>query len=303
MLLFSIYCSYTSAQVNQPHRLNDPLVNGGDVGNYSVSSDGNWVVFEADQYIDNVFELYSTDLTQKDSTPIRIDSGLYFSSPNLPIVITPDSKKVVYQALTSITGRRDLFSTSVNGGRSIPLNTGVPISGTIKDIKVSPDSKWVTYIADPNADGVLELFSNSINGGFPVRLNQDLPAGAEIDRYEISNDSRYVVYLSDQITTGLNELFSVPIDGNSSPIRLNKNLVSRGDVFGFKISGTNKVVYRADQNIDGQQDLFVVDIKGGEPRRINTNLSPGFRTVGFFDINGNDSHVIFLAANKISGKG
>ena len=302
LFLFGVYSDYVLAQVSQPNRLNDSLVNGGDVGNFSVSPDGKWVVFEADQYIDNVFELYSIDLTEKDSMPIRIDRGLYVSNPIYPILITPNSNRVVYQAFTSITGNRDLYSVPINGGQSTQLNANVSISGTIGDIKISPDSKWVTYMADPNADGNLDLFSSSINGGFPVRLNLDLPIGAEIKEYQISNDSGYVVYRSDQLTTGVTELFSVPIDGSSNPTRLNANLVFRGDVFGFKISGTNKVVYRADQNLDTHQDLFVVDIQGGDPRRINTNLSPGFRTVGYFEISDFNNHVIFLAANGISGK-
>ena len=65
----------------------------------------------------------------------------------------------------------------------------------------------------------------------------------------------------------------MPITGGS-PVRLNGNLATNGDVVsGFQISADgSRVVYQADQNTDGVNEIFSVPITGGSPVRLNSNL-------------------------------
>ena len=57
------------------------------------------------------------------------------------------------------------------------------------------------------------------------------------------------------------------------PFRISANQVLFGDVNNFQISADgSRVVYAADQNTDGVNEIFSVPITGGSPVRLNGNL-------------------------------
>jgi Tol biopolymer transport system component len=97
---------------------------------------------------------------------------------------------------------------------------------------------------------------------------------------QITPDGSRVLYVADQDTDDVLELYSAPIGGGASPIKLNGALVSGGDVaanalfIAYRIApDSTRVVYVADQEADGLEELFLVPLDGSlVPRKLNWPL-------------------------------
>jgi len=131
----------------------------------------------------------------------------------------------------------------------------------------------------------------------PFQISDALVISSEIENFQISPDGSYVVYRADQNIDGVFELFSVPITGGNS-VRLNSNLVNGGNVrggnpnFDFQISSNSShVVYRADQNADGIDELFSIPIKGGTPVQLTSNPNS-------FKISPDGTHVVYTVSSS-----
>lgn len=91
---------------------------------------------------------------------------------------------------------------------------------------------------------------------------------------------RFIAYRADAATDDVFELYAVNLAGASAsqPIKLNGPLVSGGDVLGFSWSpdGT-KLAYLADQDTDGVEEIYFVDMSSavpGAPVKLNGPLIP-----------------------------
>ena len=188
----------------------------------------------------------------------------------------------------------------LEGGTSIKLNPALVSGGDVvfNAFDISQDSTTVVYIADQDIDGVNELYSVPIGGGTSIQLNPVLVSGGDVFRLVISKDSTIVVYVADQDTDGVNELYSVPIGGGTS-IKLNPVLVSGGDVVfdTFNISQDSKtVVYVADQDTDGVNELYSVPIGGGTSIKLNPTLVSGGDVSSFvLEISQDSKTVVYVA--------
>lgn len=70
-----------------------------------------------------------------------------------------------------------------------------------------------------------------------------------------------MVYIADQQTVGVFELYVRAIDGSGSTIKLSYPQVSGGNVDTFILSpDSSRVIYRADQNTDGVNELYSVPL-------------------------------------------
>jgi Tol biopolymer transport system component len=79
-----------------PVKLNDPLALGGHVGDFQISPDNSWVVYNADQDTDEVFELYSVPLTG--GSPVKLNGPLVSGGNIESFRVSPGSSRVVYRA-------------------------------------------------------------------------------------------------------------------------------------------------------------------------------------------------------------
>lgn len=201
--------------------------------------------------------------------------------------ISPDSGWVVYTGIQETAGVVELFSaplagdapavklndTLVEGGRVL---TSYPL-GQIPSI--SPDSSRVVYLADGDVDGSSELHSAPIAGDAPSTELSTLPApDRDVMSFTISPDSTRVVYVADQDEDEVYELYSVPLAGGAAPIEL--SAIPGGDmdvdigpydfIPPYLISPDSQwVVYRADQDVDGEVDLYRAPLAGGSaPERL-----------------------------------
>ena len=286
-----------------PIKLNQELVTGGNVSEYSISPDFKHVIYRADAQTDELIELYSVPI--KGGTPIKLNQTLATGgslSTSLPITISKDSKYVVYQARAHTAGTRELFSIPITGGIPTKLNQDLILYGGIHNHTISEDSKYVVYQADAEVDGVNEIFSVPIAGGTAIKLNQPLVTdGDTFEDYHISQDSKHVVYRADAEIDDVQELYSVPITGGIQ-VKLNQTLITGGDVSwrSIIISGNSKyVTYYADAQTNEQYQLYSVPIVGGTPVRLNQDFTADGDVVNHATSE-DSKHVVYRANAQIS---
>jgi hypothetical protein len=144
--------------------------------------------------------------------------------------------------------------------------------------------------------------------------NIALADGSIIDPYcetnfLISPDSNWMVYYARLETSQVYQLYSRPLDGHSGPIKLNGSMVN-GDsvpvycIFYARISpDSHWVVYLADQDIDGVNELYSRPIDGsGSPIKLSGPMVYGGDVSGWygaFEISPDSRRVVYLADQDV----
>ena len=225
---------------------------------FRISPDSHRVVYVIDRGFGGGAELISTSIDSSDGVLLNFFN---FDQINSPLVfayeISPDSQKVVF------TGSQNATADASIGINSVPILGGDPnsigpsfFSGERlgADIRISPNSQRVIFEVT-NADGTEALLSQSISGD-PLSVSFLTRPGEFFTIKTISPDSQRVLYLGTR--TGTLELFSASISDDGPTTRLNGDLPIGSFVErDFQISENGGfVVYRADQNIFGQVELF-----------------------------------------------
>ncbi len=300
-------------------KLNGVLPAFGDVTSFTISPDGRYAVYKADANIDGVTDIFS----------VLLDGGLPVPlNPLLPAgrkigftSISPDSSRVVYLADQDTSGVDEIFSVPIGGPASAGSKISGPLipGGKVWDYRLSSDGKRVVYRAIQDQIGVDELYSvpivsptgyNQWVEGAPIfwkKLNRPLTAEGDVKIFMISPDSSRVVYLADQERDTVIEVYSVPLVGPAEAgVKLNRDLVDGGSVKFFppdavQISAdSSRVVYMADQQINGQDELYSVPLSGPAGLGVKLNgLLTGGGNVMAFRISPDSSRVVYLADQDI----
>ncbi len=106
-------------------------------------------------------------------------------------------------------------------------------------------------------------------------LSGEMPAFGDVELFVLSPDGRYAVYRADSRTDNAIELFSAPTDGSTPPVPLT-NLLPADTAVGFLLGVTDThVVYMAEQDTLGQDELYSVPITGGTITKLNGTLPVG----------------------------
>ncbi len=197
-----------------------------------VSPDGRYVLYTADQTIDDAFDLWRASLANNDP-PVRLSALTLSNTFAYQAVFTPDGQRVIYLADQDTPDTVELYSAPVTGGLSTKLSGALVTGGEVLDYALSPDGSRVVYWAEQDITGVRELYSLPTAGGAITKLHAPLTATQFIKSFELSPDGSRVVYIAYQNFVA--ELYSVPITGGAST-KLNGPLTSGGDVDNFAIS-------------------------------------------------------------------
>ncbi|HEX6884992.1 MAG TPA: hypothetical protein VF530_16575 [Planctomycetota bacterium] len=258
-----------------------------ELASLAISPDSSHVVFAADAGGDGDFQLFSVPLAG--GTTVQLDTGsggLDFDFVSLDFVpalaLASDASRVVYRADRDTPGVAELFSVPLAGGPATRLHPPLAAPRRIQHFHLSPDASRVVYRGDVDQVGVDELYSVPLAGGAATRLNPALvPGGEVLGQAVISADSSRVVYRADQEIDEVVELYSVPLAGGTA-LELNAPLVAGGDVFGDSGPEGNglllspdgsRVLYLADQEVDGRIELYVVPVDGSaSPLKLNGPL-------------------------------
>ncbi len=289
-----------------PVKLNGPFGSNTILRDYTVSENGTYVVYIANQINNNDNELFVT-LANGSGTPVRLNGTLTTNGNVIEFQVSKRNDYVVYIADQNANADLEIFSVKIDGSElALRLNDNFVTRGDVIEnkFKISENGQYVVYLADAERDGIDNLYSVPINGlSPPVKLNNDLSSGQKVIDFKISKTSSHVVYISDQDTDGDVEIYSVPIDRSSASIKLNSTLDNNGDVGDFDDSTEDFlisddgswVIYFADQDTNNVLELYSAPTIGGSNSvKLNGNL-PNGGDVSEFKISPDGSRVVYIA--------
>lgn len=296
-----------------PMKISGAMVNGGDVGidDFGFSPDSTRAYYLADQEVDNVFYLYVVDLSSgSPSAPMRVNLPLDPAAADVSedgIAFTADSEHIIYVADQTVTDVDEIFIVDVGGpapGTPVRLNGPLVAGGDVlaTRVQLSPDRNWLVYIADQDTDTVNELYAVDLRGAAPaapVKLNPPLVNAGDVATISWSPDSSRLMYLADADTDVSLEVYMVGVGGftPTTAIKVNAPIPASSVVVNNVTNGfiwspdASWVAYRADQNVEGAFELFVVPMIAGLPGPavlVNSPLSVEGDIVNMFFSPGSD---------------
>ncbi len=176
--------------------------------------------------------------------------------------------------------------------------------GNVTLHRISPDGSRAVYRADQDTDEVFEFYSVPLGGGSSVKISGAMVSGGDVhSAFAFTPDGTRVVFVADREADDVLELYIVPTDGSAPPTKLNGKLVSGGDVdpFDFEITPDGSlVVYLADQEVDGQVELYSRPIDGGRVSvKLNGPLLVGDGEVKSFKISSDSNRVAYRAIQDL----
>ncbi len=233
------------------------------------------------------------------------------TSANVSISGTPTARGVFRFTLTGrdATGAVGQRAHTLTVLDPLAITTGtIPGSGeesTAYSTTISATGGIGPYAWSVAAPGVLPPGLSLVGTGLTVELRGTPTASgtyqfrveiadaqgrtAQSALYSIAIDDAYrVFFVADLDTAGKDELYSVVLDENLAlrpPVKLSGNIIpSAGDVIGannftgeiaFALSpDRTKVAYLCDAEVDGDDELYVVDVSGAVPgpaRKVNSS--------------------------------
>ncbi len=275
-----------------PVRLNGPLVQNGDVEDFVISPNSTFVMYKADQNVNDVNQLFRVPLAGGPVTTIASSGGVG------EIAIASTSDHVVY-VVGSGYSRTNLFSV-VAGGQPVRLNAILGGGPTVREFQLSPDGQHVIFLADPEPNDVIELYSVPVGGGTVTKLNPPLGNGHVGDLLQVSPDSTWVVYQVVDNDTDEWQLYRVPLAGGTA-VPVGEPLNSEVEDLTIAPDGS-RIVFRGDAGRrDGwqvQHDLFSVDASGGPATQLNPGAGNA-RSVRQFSITSDSRRAVFMMDSEV----
>jgi hypothetical protein len=272
---------------NSGTKLNPPLGLPQAVQAFAVTPDKTAVVYIADETALGVFELYRVNLSAPGAST-KLNPDLTGGRDVHAFKIIPDGSGVVYLADQDTDGAdevyRVLFSNPQN---STKLNGPLVLGGNVVEFDVTADSALVVYRADEDIDNVFELFQNTLPpNASSTKLHNNYGAGQSVSSFKLLPNNTGVLYMAIQVPSTVVELYETIFAlGGPIGVKVNGVLVSPGgNVIDFSVSpDSTRVVYRADQFIDGRIELFRVQLSAlGISTRLNNPAMQVDGNVGSF---------------------
>ncbi len=281
-----------------PLRLADADLTDGPVARFVASPDGQRAVYFCEG-ADRVWDVFSARLDGS-SGPVPLGGGFVLFGSALGIRIDPASERVVYVADQHVDQDFQIFSVPIDGSAG-PEQLNAPL-GPGGDVhyrpEISPDGQWVVYTADQDFPDRFEIYAARIDGsGDTLRLNGPVVPGGDVGylgfeqtQFQILPGGR-VVYAGDQDEDEVFELYSVPLDRSAPSVKLSGPMVAGGDVLHrsdhqllfWVTPDETRVLYVADQEVDGTSELFVAPLDGSAPaRKLSGPMVPGGGIVPFY---------------------
>ncbi len=263
-----------------------------DVVSYRISPNSEKVAFMVRSESTGKRDVFSVDI--EGGTPHHHNDNLGVGGEVVDFEISPDNLRLVYTLKVDATSPVDLYSTLLSGGLWTNLTEVEDTYAGVDEFEIAPNSRRVVYSAFQEDHDDLELYSVPISVTASLKISPEFPDESEVAEFSITPNSLAVVYLADQETADKNELYIVSITGGGAWLKLSGALIPSGNVQSdFRItSDSNRIVYRADSDIDGVYELYKVDWNGANRVRLHPALPAG-RMVTSFLIAPNNAGVVF----------
>ena len=147
--------------VGAPVPISGTLITGGQVIDYAWSPDSLQLVYLADQFIDEQFELF-TALTFGNQLPIEISQLTLDGSDVIDFAWSPDlsiSNRIAYVADQDIVGVFELYSVSPNGSSNTNISGGLDAGEEVIDFEWAPNAALIAYQSNQDDITKFELFT------------------------------------------------------------------------------------------------------------------------------------------------
>ena len=210
------------------------------------------------------------------------------------------------------TTGRDVFVLQDVSFALAKLNTSTFPGDRVVDHKILPDGSLIVVAAE-TTEGVFELYHVSARG-VVTKLNPQLPKGGNVQPgVAVSRDGSTLVYRADQDNDEIIDLYAVTLANPIVTMKVNDPLTGGGNVsrvFTITADG-KKVAYIADQDTDGLDEAYFVDLaipppisagSGGPPPRTQ-KLNPPNIPTSIFDLamTSDGTKVVYRADHEIQG--
>ncbi len=275
--------------------------------NFKITPDSLRVVYVADDVVKGKYELYSVRISRS-YEPVKI-SGMVtgFGVKDFAIAPTPGVQKVIFTAYARNNSIVDLFANriDVDPAPALMVLSAIPYDVDMRqvvDFAFTSDSQRVVYSADQETDTVIELYSTYVSGGMPDKLSGTLGPNVDVDRFTITpNDLGVVWQTVEGSPPAIYHLYGNYIDGSVvTPVPLDNLPLGRtikADEYRqyFAVTpNSTVVVYIADQNTLGKNELYGNSTTGGTSTRLSAATMQANGDVSGFRIAGN-AGVVYLA--------
>lgn len=245
-----------------------PEIPGATIIGAQLSPDGAYVVYQVsgpkpeawrEQMRDNIWPVALYGVPIAGGAPTRLSPPLDPESATTILLITPDSRSVIYTvdvpdpngslyrpAGQVATRTIALYSVPIAGGAAIHLADSPSAENPIQSLFTSADGRYLLF--EPRSASA--LYSVSVAGGAPAQLS--VATDQQIISYELTPDRQAVLY-----TTGMGA-YVVPLAGGAP------SMVSEGEptIAAGLTPGGREVVLRT------QTGVYRVPVAGGAATRL-----------------------------------
>src|SRR5262245_3712382 len=248
-------------------KLNPPLTGQRDVEpGVLVSPNSQWVVYLADQDVNDVIHLYSVP-SDGSAPPVRLSGAMVPGGDVQGVTITPDSGHVVYSADQAIDDVFEVFAAPIDGSsQAIRLNPTLAGDRDVRMFAVTPDSQRVLYTSDEAVNECYDLYSVLIDGSKPpVRGSQAFLFRDGVISFTVTPDGSRVVYSASKDPNGLDGLFSASLVGGEPPIEIGHPVQSSYDEISlFRLAPDGQRAVYLVRTVAGNE-LYTAWIDGSRP--------------------------------------
>lgn len=286
-----------------PTKLNKPMTPlSFGVSRFSISPDGNQVLFFADQTAAEDIDLYLADLAAIGSWTRLGD--LPAGHTELFGRFSPDGTRIAFTASDEFFADTQLYLVDLANPRAaVRLNPPLVTHGAVSHsgFAFTPDGLSIVYVAAQDQQ-IFELYVVALDRpGVARKLNA--PGGSVGDswhgRFRITPDGTQVVFSAVWENAGTRELHRASLTEPGSPVTLNAPLQPDGDIADFALSPDGRwVAYLADQERDWIVEAYLVALEApGVASRINRPVDDGAWLLQFTP----DSQAVIYAADEERG--
>jgi Tol biopolymer transport system component len=260
-----------SAKVNPPFPSFTDLRLGA-----KFSPDGNWILYAADQDVDEISELYVV-ATATPGASTKVNPPFTGDSDVCRWDFSPDSLSIAYCADQDTVNTIELYLVQL-GGAASKVNAPIVAGGEVSPgFKFSSDSSFMMYTADQDTLGIHELYLVQLGApGVAQKISGPTISLGDVFDFRIRPDDMAVVYRADQDTNTILELYQVELNAPEVATKVHPALAG-SDTFPYSYSADgSSIFYLADQDGVGTTDLYQVDVGSlGTSARVNSALSSG----------------------------
>jgi len=272
---------------------------------FAISPDDRWVVYLADNDVDDVFELYSVPI--EGGASVKLNGPLVAGGAidHYSFRISPDGGTVVYVADQETVTVREIYAVPIAGGPAVKLNGPMVTAGDVQAFRFIPNEGAVVFMADAEINGIYELYRATLDGQSTQRLTPGFAQGVgvwppnELDKaFILTPDGRILIYRANP-EFGF-ELFSLDLSWGVTT-KISGPMQPLGHVEAWEVSSNSTgVVYRADQEQDDVFEGYATVVTGGPVTKVNPPLVAG-GDVTTIKFGPDGERIIYVADQKVDG--